>query len=608
MTGNDSQSDEEAPKHLPLNEEEVAVLEGYLKQWKSTLGAERNVVWEDATKEARVKAPAMKPELLRSRKNMSLQKMAAEPWGKKEGKPPINLGRKWTYRSVVESLRKRELLKKIKAETGAKPREPEMMTHYAKYLTEMVNSLTKKEVEEATEMAAEWNKQGIPPELQADMARRKGEDILRYIAKEMFKKAGMRLFMMSAWKNEEGKLMVSSHDCNEEFSNGESFIKTCDWKVILLEWEGYVAKQFDGDVEDETLVKKGRKDNTYTLEIGATVFPILPDHVEMDSDTRKAVVWAFLNWHYYCSGKTKDPVPWKEVIPHQEELIPPPYLPEGRKIREPSRMNRNEATELLDFWYNTQQTCQDITFEFYGWWSKADKEVKPPKKSGGKGKTRKRPGQKSTAMVDDSSHSSEEDNILAHRQKLSKKTAKKPNKSRSRVYSEESSDGFSTPNSSDKSSDDEMPATGKGKAPVKDKTEQDNPPVTFRGLNKALERAQEPSASRVLPTASDIHRRVGPASRPGGALRCKPGDHSKAVDLPSPQETTGYLNLRKRGKSALQSSPEKRARVQTKGKKHPAEDPLDGSPAKRTRSKTADTLLKRAKKPNSRYAANFIRS
>ncbi|KAG2744276.1 hypothetical protein P692DRAFT_20677845, partial [Suillus brevipes Sb2] len=68
-----------------------------------------------------------------------------------------------------------------------------------------------------------------------------------------------------------------------------------------------------------------------------------------------------------CSGKTKDPVPWKEVIPRQDELIPPPYLPDGRKIREPSRMNRDEATELLDFWFDRQQNCRDVTFEFYGW-------------------------------------------------------------------------------------------------------------------------------------------------------------------------------------------------------------------------------------------------
>ncbi|KAG1849003.1 hypothetical protein F4604DRAFT_1687540 [Suillus subluteus] len=398
MTGNDSESDEEAPKHLPLNEEEVAVLEGYLKQWKSTLGAERNVVWEDATKEAQVKVPAMKAESLRSQKN--------NHGGKKEVKPPINLGWKWTYQSVVESLRKRELLKKIEAETGAKPGEPEMMNHYAKYLTNMVNSLTE-EIEEATEMAVEWNKQDVPPELQADIARRKGEDI-------PWENSWCQGDQYQGVIRECRVSTMDSHDYNEEFGNGESFIKTCDWEVILPEWDGYVAKQFNDD---------------------ATI--ILED----------------------CSGRTKDPVPCKEVIPQKEELIPPPYLLEGRKIWEPSRMNRNEATKLLDFWYNRQQTCRDITFEFYSWWSKADKEVKPPvgkmslfeddkpvddqrgKNLGGKGKTQKRTGQNPTAMVDDTSDSSDEDGVLTHGQKPPKKTAKKHWNSKSQASSEDHKEG-----------------------------------------------------------------------------------------------------------------------------------------------------------------------
>ncbi|KAG2744256.1 hypothetical protein P692DRAFT_20744172 [Suillus brevipes Sb2] len=50
--------------------------------------------------------------------------------------------------------------------------------------------------------------------------------------------------------------------------------------------------------------------------MGDDGFPILPDHAKMDLDTRKAVMRAFLNWHYQdCSSKPKDPVPWKEVIP-----------------------------------------------------------------------------------------------------------------------------------------------------------------------------------------------------------------------------------------------------------------------------------------------------
>jgi hypothetical protein len=64
-------SDDEAPKQLPLNEEEVAILEDYLDQWNSTSGQERAVVWGDVTREARLKAPQMNADLLRARKNVS---------------------------------------------------------------------------------------------------------------------------------------------------------------------------------------------------------------------------------------------------------------------------------------------------------------------------------------------------------------------------------------------------------------------------------------------------------------------------------------------------------------------------------------------------------
>ncbi|KAG0692325.1 hypothetical protein DFH29DRAFT_1008868 [Suillus ampliporus] len=295
MAGNNSEADEETPKQLSLSEGEVAVLESYLEQWDSMSGQERNVVWEDATTEARLKASAMDVKLLRSTENgcRTTERRRRTP------KLPINLGRKWTYWSVVESLRKKELLKKIEDETGVKPSETEMKNHYTCYLAKMVNSLTEKEVEEATEMAAEWNKQGVPPEVQADMAKRKSNNILWYVASEMFKKAGMWLFMLSAWKNEEGKLLVSSHDYNDEFGNGESFSKTCDWQVILPEWESYISKQFNKEVEGDAMVKKGRKDNTYTLKIGDDGLPVLPDHTEMDSDMRKAIVRAYLNWHYH---------------------------------------------------------------------------------------------------------------------------------------------------------------------------------------------------------------------------------------------------------------------------------------------------------------------
>ncbi|KAG1743974.1 uncharacterized protein EDB91DRAFT_1246858 [Suillus paluster] len=507
MAGNNLEADEEAPKQLPLNEGEVAVLESYLEQWDSMSGQERNVVWGDATMEARLKAPGMNAKLLKSRKTVYRKWLQNHRGKKKDAKPPINLGRKWTYQVVVGSLRKKELLKKIEDETSVKPGEPEMMNHYAKYLAEMVNSLTEKEVEEATKMAEEWNKQGVPPEVQADTAKQKSDDILWYVASEMFKKARMRLFMLSAWKNEDGKLLVSSHDYNDEFGNGESFSKIGNWQVILPEWESYVSKQFDKEVEDDAVVRKGRKDNTYVLEIGCDGLPILPDHGKMDSDTRKAVIRAFLNWHYQdCSGRPKDPVPWKEVIPRQEELIPPMYLPEGRKLQEPSRMNWEEATELLDFWYNPQENIRDVTFEFYGWWTKADKEVKPPiaeaeadapvdgqaeENPGGKAKTRVSARRKSVfrAIIPSDSSDDDEDGRPTKTAKPARQqAAKTTHQPKTWVDPADSGDKFHQPDLLDESSDEERPATRKCKEPVKQKAKRPRKEVAeTRGEDEAPE-------------------------------------------------------------------------------------------------------------------------
>ncbi|KAG1802179.1 uncharacterized protein HD556DRAFT_1304348 [Suillus plorans] len=44
-----------------------------------------------------------------------------------------------------------------------------------------------------------------------------------------------------------------------------------------------------------------------------------------------------------CTRWPKEVVLWKEVIPRQEELIPLLYLPDGRKLWEFSRINRQEA-------------------------------------------------------------------------------------------------------------------------------------------------------------------------------------------------------------------------------------------------------------------------
>ncbi|KAG1891929.1 uncharacterized protein F5891DRAFT_986423 [Suillus fuscotomentosus] len=486
---NTLESEEEVHKHLPLNREEVAVLESHLEQWDNTSGKDRNKVWKDTTTEARLKAPKMDAAKLRSRKTI-YRKWLQNHGEKKDIKAPINLGRKWTYQMVVGALRKKEILKKIEDKTGVKAGEKDMMKYYSKYLADMVNSLTEIEVEEATEKAVEWNKQGVSPDVQADTARQKSEDILRHVAAKMFKKAGMQLFILSAWKGKEEKLMVLSHDFNGEIGNGESFTDTHDWKDIVPEWKSYASKQFDKEVDsDDTLVKKSRKDKMYVLKIGDDGFPVLPDHTQMDSDTRKVVVQAFLNWHYQdCMGWPKEVVPWKE------------------------------------------EAGRDATFEFNGWWSKSDKEIKPPIRWPKEcdqdcedeelPKLVRRYAEQAVVQSDSSGDDDDTPRTWTHTAK--QRSRQLIMKSRGKTKPEKAS------GSSNSRQEFAWELVGGDVAsnittrqPAKTRLTQS---TALHSISEAVDTTlgvgvPEPSASQAPPTPLDNPRRVGPASRPGGKLR-----------------------------------------------------------------------------------------
>jgi hypothetical protein len=150
--------------------------------------------------------------------------------------------------------------------------------------------------------------------------------------------------------------------------------------------------------------------------------------------------------------------------------------------------------------------------------------------------------------------------------------------------------------------------------------------------------ARERSKSSVAQTVTHPIRTVGPASRAGGSA---PGNQARGDCEDSVSTGTGTLSIpvarrlahdghtRKEGRKraaeeTLEGPPAKRSRSRAiiktaienvnkpadkKLKKRVADECMDGSPSKRTRSKTSNRIpAKRSRKPNSRYAADYVKS
>ncbi|KAG1841158.1 hypothetical protein C8R48DRAFT_781461 [Suillus tomentosus] len=114
------------------------------------------------------------------------------------------------------------------------------------------------------------------------------------------------------------------------------------------------------------------------------------------------------------------------------------------------------------------------------------------------------------------------------------------------------------------------------------------------------------SASRAPDATADQRRKVGPASRPAGKLRAQRGERSNLDEAPNSEQNPGG-QIKQGSKHSSNVHPKERPQVESRKRKHLAEDVLDDSPAKCTRSHTTDVPQKRSKKPNSRYTNNFVR-
>jgi hypothetical protein len=126
---------------------------------------------------------------------------------KKERKDMIKYGRKWTSRMVIYQQNRDKVLKRIEEESGEKPGGPGMFKHYQAAVKRVMTELDDDKLAKAKEMVEEWSYNFPPPEIQAEVAHKKGPAYMEHFLNEMWRQCGMRVFVLSAWKNEKGEVL-----------------------------------------------------------------------------------------------------------------------------------------------------------------------------------------------------------------------------------------------------------------------------------------------------------------------------------------------------------------------------------------------------------------
>ncbi|KAG2056179.1 hypothetical protein BDR06DRAFT_1006291 [Suillus hirtellus] len=309
-----------------LTEEELPVLQSHLEEWKEATGKDRKMILRVVIKEAKMQASKMGAWLLKKRKSY-----------------------------------KKEILEK----TGAKPGGKEMIKHYQDAVNAIMASLSKEQLNEANKTAIEWSSSAPPTDVQAEFTQKKVPGMMKDLATQLWRQAGMRIFILSAWKTEEGEVRINGIDFNEKLESN-SFTDTKDWKSMLPEWNAYVKEEFaidqnnddDGnkDADGKESRNPRRKKEEFTLEVDAYGLPVIPDIEPLNLENKKSLISTFLTKHYrFCSQKPKASVPWSAVMEAQENFIEPKFLPTGGKIKDPSKLQLHDTDQLLQFWHQRQK-------------------------------------------------------------------------------------------------------------------------------------------------------------------------------------------------------------------------------------------------------------
>ncbi|KIK81033.1 hypothetical protein PAXRUDRAFT_47733, partial [Paxillus rubicundulus Ve08.2h10] len=140
-------------------------------------------------------------------------------------------------------------------------------------------------------------------------ASQKEEKYLREFAQEIWRQCGMRVAVLTAWKDGSGQTMTTQYDINDQIEDGEAFN---GWGGAHQRWMEY-AKKALGDLasnEEESLtdteskldsgpVEKKKKAKVDAMLMFSYIGKAwIGDIKDASLEVMKQMVWGFITFHY----------------------------------------------------------------------------------------------------------------------------------------------------------------------------------------------------------------------------------------------------------------------------------------------------------------------
>ncbi|KAF9523388.1 hypothetical protein CPB83DRAFT_898871 [Crepidotus variabilis] len=291
--------------------------------------------------------------------------------------------RRIALRKVV-GFKKAKIIDEAVMEKLPEDKKKDRNAYFALYqttLSEVMQTLSKKEKKQMETIREEWQAEGPPEDVQIKHAQRYAYRAIEEMHKVVNKQFGMIVVTFSARRKKHGGWEYFSHDYNPSLNGpGESVLPISEWgksecKVFGKQFAKYVqytdeAKAGHVDVENSQSAGT-RQGSVFKLQTTESGLPLLPDPILTSSreellGTKRDILREFFVSHYrLATGKRGARVPWGAMCQNAQRFLDNDYIPPEVALNDPGRMDGAHVSLLLNHLRDRQKTDGVPTFLFH---------------------------------------------------------------------------------------------------------------------------------------------------------------------------------------------------------------------------------------------------
>ncbi|KAN0088248.1 hypothetical protein V8E55_005305 [Tylopilus felleus] len=165
-------------------------------------------------------------------------------WKHIHKKQAFQLGQQWSAWTVIAETQITNLTR-IRNEMAGRSND---IKFYQLALNQLMKGIMAEDLKKAEWTAVEWNLRSSPEEAQARFANKNVPKFIQQFAEQMWRKGGIRLAILSGWKNQDGEIFSQKYDFNACFADRAPFESLNE---VQQDWDDYFVTAFEQQKAEE---------------------------------------------------------------------------------------------------------------------------------------------------------------------------------------------------------------------------------------------------------------------------------------------------------------------------------------------------------------------